>query len=315
MTATRYTAAERAYLIETYATMTGIEQARALGRSAHSVYQARQRLRRAGAVDKARSCASGWGWTPAEDDQIVTLLQDGYSVMEIAARLRRGRSATMTHINTALGGATRWRQSEIAAVRTTEEVARLFGFPNTATVRYWITRGWLQARQPRGRAGRAWRVRYITDAALQRFLRERAAWPSYRPERIRDPIWREIVMDIRAGAGGEWVRLQDYARQHHYAKSTAYAWVRTGRCQGVRMTRVYRTWYLWSADLDGWQPLDRRLPQRAPTTTMPVSGCIVTEHGQCCGRAIYADDMCTTHYQRWLRHGDPLFVRGRRIAA
>ena len=34
--------------------------------------------------------------------------------------------------------------------------------------------------------------------------------------------------------------------------------------------------------------------------------CVVVEDGKVCARSIYGNGMCSKHYQRWWKHGDPL---------
>lgn len=244
--------ADRAFLVETYTTLTAVEQARRLGQDYNAVLYQRQRLIRAGLADRQRRFYRV-PYTADDDARIVELAQQGACVRTIARQLGRSLGSLVTHIVLALGGIGRLRADELSRVRTSREVAALFGVTKR-TANKWIDRGWLPATfdravRARRQASRRGHAR-VPDAQIQAFMAKRACWPAWHPSDIADPDWQQYARDVRDAAGGRWVTIREIARASGLRHTRLYAWARKGKLDDLDVMTYDVEYLVWSADAD-----------------------------------------------------------------
>ena len=259
-----------AFIISTYDTLTAREQTRRAGVNYTRLARMRRRLLASGALDPAQRAYSR-PWSEGEDLYLASCLQLGMSVPQAAARVGRPLAGTRNHI-TRLGGTDVYRRAAGAEVRTLCDVARLFGCYKHAP-NLWMRHGWLAVRHNnakrqalglRGKPKKGYRGYYlVTDDAILAFIENRMTWPAWEAARITDPLWREYAEDQRAAANGHWVSLGELTTRYHYARSTVQGWLARGKLDGVARTSYGHMHFFWSADLDAWQPIDRRIRQEA----------------------------------------------------
>ncbi|HEX6293388.1 MAG TPA: hypothetical protein VFZ66_29675 [Herpetosiphonaceae bacterium] len=204
-------------------------------------------------------------WTPDEVQRVVDLLSAGYGMDYITATVQRSYNAIVCYLRLVQPGGVTAIRSDLLAVRSRIAVARLFGVAENR-VDTWIQAGWLKARRNRRTQGHR-RTKYlITDEAILTFLECRDAWVMWEADDITDPDWREHAREIRAAAGGRWVRTSEiptYAdRFRHYSRSGAGSWVDRGLLPSIKIQNVL---YVWSADLDRFIP-----PSLRPTANAPL---------------------------------------------
>lgn len=241
------------FVIDTAAALTTAQQAARLGMSPNAVKERRSLLRAQGRL----TTPGGAGfrpWTPQEDDDLRELIAEGLPPIAVIRRFRQRHKRTENAVRNRidrLGGLTAMRAPRaILRIWSQHEVADLFG-ASIHLPGIWIRRGWLHAdysRRRRNYERRGGPRALITDAALADFLLVRAAWPSYDPARITDPIWREVAQEARAEAGGHWVRATDLARAWGFAP-LGFARLITDCPWPLTTTMWGKANYVWSADV------------------------------------------------------------------
>jgi DNA-binding transcriptional MerR regulator len=210
-------------------------------------------------------------WTLADREQINDLVQQGRNLVQIAQALRVSEAA-LERALLRWGLTLRGLRRQEVQVRTLDGVADLLGVPRPR-VRHWVAKGWLKARRNGtknrsakqigrhgGRIGDRRHAR-INDLDIQDFLALRAAWPSWEPAAIPDPLWREEAEELRRAAGGRWVKLSELAQRWHYSPKSAPQWLRSGRWP-VEHTSWANATYIWETDgVALLRPPERRMPK------------------------------------------------------
>lgn len=248
------------FLVDTHATYTVAKQARLLRRSVASVRQKRHLLIQAGVLPEHMRAASR-PWSDDEKELLIGLIQAGTSTREVAKRLNRTVASVHGYCEVELGGVLAIRQNALASVRTRRQVAQLFGVSETVA-RRWAKKHWLWGRRNWGQREstdakrRSW---LFTDEAIQKFVHIREAWMTWDPEGITDPGWREYAQDVRAKAGGYWIKSTEAAALRHYSEQSAWRWIAE---YGLPAYFDGNTHWVWSTDLDAFvPPLER--PRKA----------------------------------------------------
>lgn len=218
------------YIRETWATMSCREQAAALGLPYGTVSNYRSLLIQAGIVH-ARDRRNHRPWTSDDIEWVETMISGGFNIRWIAGRLGRSISSVQAAVrfHSTHGSIDAIRNQSIIAVRSQRQVAALFCV-SPYRIAQWIAHGWLVARynHPRNIQPRSRRCqRLITDDAICAFLAVREAWPTYTPEQITDPDWRDRASELRTPDGYEWISTVDYARRTHYSRAAVHTRLHT----------------------------------------------------------------------------------------
>ena len=180
-------------------------------------------------------------WTPAEQDALVIMLEQGMRIEEIAHRLGRSREAIDVR-------ATRTVSRRALRPLNPEQLAPRLGI-DPHTVIWWIDQGWLRARRSAVRGRRL----YIQEDDLLAFLEDRRYWHLWLPERIADAGWREWATEMRAGV--RYLTTGEVARRLSVTNQTVWAWIRKGFLPAVRYGP---NWLVLESDLAGFVlPCDR----------------------------------------------------------
>lgn len=185
--------------------------------------------------------------------QAIDLIQAGMPMAEVASALgvrnvRALRARLYQHgiqVRAVLAApATR--------VFSADQVATLFSATGTK-VRRWVRTGTLVARRNEGESWRIPKQRklLITEQSVLDFLALRKEWPSWEVADVTDCDLQAEAARLRAAAGGQWLRLADWARAHGYTPGAAQQWVAVGLLPVLTYGRVF---YVWSTDLENWQP-------------------------------------------------------------
>lgn len=195
----------------------------------------------------------GWiGWSDDEDHTLMELLAEGMPVRKIVRRLP-GRTEKSIRTRIAHRG---YQVRGLRASRSLRGVSLLFGV-SPKQVQRWVERGWLKVyRDIKPKHARTQdvipRAHFcVSDDHLMQFLECRISWVTWDANRITDPDWQAAALDIRAGAGGEWLNVRDVAARYGYSPSVVWDWIKLGILQATRITNSY---YVWSADLNGFRP-------------------------------------------------------------
>ncbi len=268
-----WTQEERAFLVETHATLTAVEQAQALGRDYDVTCWQRQQLIRAGLITPhTRKYARIY--TPDDDARIVELVQEGRSLRAISRELKRSYPSLYTHITQDLGGLKTLRGEPTSRVWSPLELANLFGL-SRKTIQKWIQRGWIEVKRNKvGKLKHHKAPALITDEALQRFLERREHWPAWSPHTITDPDWKEHALEVRCNAGGEWVSMVAIARQCGIRLTRLYAWWRAGKLAELTTLVYGHEYFIWSTDVPKLPEIAAHLDGRH-NRTRDERGCYV----------------------------------------
>lgn len=184
-------------------------------------------------------------WTPADEDQIIRLVEHGLSYDAIARKLKRTRAAIILKAKR-LGT----RITTTNATMSAWDVARQLGIPCAKVVTAWIRRGWLQASNAGEPSRPLWR---ITWDDLSAFLEHEAHWIAWRPERIPDLALREWALELRAHEE-RMLTHAEVARRYGVSPHTVGTWIDKGWLRAVR----YGNRFIPESALSGWvTPCDR----------------------------------------------------------
>ena len=253
-----YTDDDDRYLIRTHRQLTVAQQARRMGRSAYSVKWRRAQLIARGLLAPTNRHTNRQ-WSEDEKAAVEVRLKQGANVDTIAAELRRSRRAVADCV---LRTGETFNGLRAGRVHTANAVARMFSV-GSHTPLCWIARGWLCAQRNGAYAAGAGGDWSITDAALLDFLALREGWVAWQPSQLQKPHWRAYATEHRAQAGGMWLAQSETAQRYSVTPSTVSGWYGDGRMASVATVKWHSTRYFWSADLDAWQPTDRRIRQEA----------------------------------------------------
>lgn len=237
---------EEEYLIRTYSTLTGQQQADELQRPYGIVIDRRSLLIRAGRIDPRRRKYMPL-WSKDEDAQLLELLTEGLPLARIATRLHRTCCAVTCRCRKIGGVSWLRRPKDGHQVRTIDEVAALFG-SHEGQVHYWIDAGWLAARQNRKKRGSHW---LITDAALMDLISNRLTWFAWKAERITDPDWKAHALWERERARGCWLTTGEAGQRIGISRTAVLRQIQEGRLPGTRHGQ--QRYYVWSADIKARQ--------------------------------------------------------------
>jgi transposase len=262
-----YTAEEDAFLIATVKTLRVRDQAAHLGRAPESVEYRRRVLMHRGDLDITQRARNRL-WTEDEKALVDVMLQEGASVPQIARKTKRTVEAIYRLASREQTPIDAIRDRRGARVRTAFEVGTFMGVSHHMVAR-WISYGLLDAARNNACAKRFSQQRrgaphyLITDQALMRFVEQRNTWMAWTVDRMTDADWRMYAERLRTDAGGYWMSLSEVAERYIVGYTTAVGWRLRGYMAGVTTARYGRTHYFWSADLEGWEPDDRRIDRIA----------------------------------------------------
>lgn len=245
-------------LITTNSTHSAKEQAALLGINYGMVKYYRSRLIKAGRLDPGQR-AHHRPYTREDKILVEDLVSEGMPTALIAKRIGRTPGQVEDLIRSC-GLTIRAIRQRVIAVRTLNQIAALFGVCYKAA-RKWVAMGWLKARRASKKTRHNTTVFLITDEALMAFLDIRAAWPSWDPDQMTDPVWRQEATERRRAAKGQWVRLSELALRLHYTAHAIAAWLNIGSWD-VESIR----WGYWRYV---WVP-DSGLPPCPPNQPRPV---------------------------------------------
>lgn len=204
-------------------------------------------------------------WTKEQEDLIVEMLQAGHPLRLIAKRLNRTAYAVEKRCQLMGKKVREIRSTPGNSVYSAYSAARLFGV-HVSVVLLWIEKKWLKAcrnqtLKARGEsAGRRPTPYYmIVESTIEKFMECREYWPAWSPAAIIDAGWRTYAEAVRLEASGEWLSVKDVARCFICDPHTVQCWISRGMMDSVEKIRVCNAWYFWSADINGWRPIDRRV--------------------------------------------------------
>lgn len=233
---------EDAYLIRTYPTLTGKQQADELQRPYNVVIDRRSLFIRAGRIDPHQRKFQPL-WSKDEDALLLDLITEGVPLSRIAKRMRRTFCAVVCRCRKIGGVPWLRRPKDGHQVRTIDEVAALFGVGSDQVGR-WIAATWLTGRRNSKRRGSHW---LITDSALMDFVANRLTWFAWKAERITDPDWRQHALWERERARGRWLTTQQAAQQIGISRTSVLRQIEAGKLPATRHGQ--QRYYIWSADI------------------------------------------------------------------
>lgn len=206
------------------------DQARQLGLPVTRIMATRRRLAEAGMIAR-RPSHRGPDWTIAEIDQALELVDEGYSLDEIASRVRCKRDAVKVKL-------TRLKVSHLRRdyLLNARRIAHILGLGCAKTVTRWIALGWLPGQAARPGEGCTWR---ITWDALKDFLAIPDYWMAWQPERITDLALREWAMELRKDQP-RWLSVGQVANRYCVGVHSVNDWIRKGLLTGYR----YGNWWI-----------------------------------------------------------------------
>jgi hypothetical protein len=192
-------------------------------------------------------------WTENERRVVVDMLSDGAAMWRIAREIGRSPEAIKVYAGRHLGGVRHARTRHVIRTRNSREVAALMGWSCSKKVALFIASGALPAKRRRGRWGGEW---LIDDTDLVSFLHDRRYWMAWDVGAITDDDLRQAAQAARDDAGGEWIRLSDWCKAHHYVNKTGTVWARKGYFASAVQWSTH--WYVWSAELAAFTPPNER---------------------------------------------------------
>lgn len=217
------------------------EQARRLGIPRTQLAGIRARLIREGLLVPRSS--RGRTWPPEQEQQLIDLVEQGYSYDELARRFARTREAIVLKCRR-LG----IRITTTRATLSAGDVAVVLGKRCGKSVSRWIRLGWLTARNAGTRTCPLWRVSWD---ALTTFLEQPAYWLAWDPARITDAPLREWAMELRAHEP-RYLTQGQVARRYHVTVEAVSQWLDKGWLPTHRAGRQNRL--VAESDLVGWVP-------------------------------------------------------------
>lgn len=175
--------------------------------------------------------------TPDDIARIRRLATQGLSLVGIAERVGISTDQTwrlMRREGITLGG----------DVWSLTELQRLFGVGRD-TVRIWRAREWIAPTLIKGDEAKRGIAQRVSRSDLQRFVRERDAWPTYNPALIQDDALRALALRVRELAGGEWVQLTELANRAGIVPTAVDKRLSNGWLAGWEWTRVGNWRFVW----------------------------------------------------------------------
>lgn len=161
---------------------------------------------------------NGRPWTPYDVGMLHYFVDEGYSYMRIARKLKRSRSSVAARLKRHRLG-----HKQHDDLRSASQVAAVFG----VTVNMlcgWIARGWLPARNAGNRKKPFWRIGALDILA---FLDNDETWIAWVPAQLTDPDLRAYAAELRAGPP-RWMSTSEIAHRFHVDVSTVQNWIRYG---------------------------------------------------------------------------------------
>lgn len=183
-------------------------------------------------------------WTERDRATLGTFLRIGWSDAAIGSFL--GRSESAIHIKRI-----RWNMgSRRTFMLNMSAAARALGIPCAKTIRFWIDRGYLPARDGQGAGGHA-RELWVDRLELVKFLADPEYWPLWNPDRVRDPALREFVKGRRDGKNDSYLTVGQIAERFHVVRDAPNTWIRAGLLPAKKRGN---NWIVKESDLAGFVP-------------------------------------------------------------
>lgn len=265
MSKTRLTPEQQA-LVETWTRggITPAEQARRLGLPVTRIAATRKRVLHEGQAPKTPR--QPWRtWSTKEIDQLINLVEQGYSYEQIARRMKRTEVSIKLkakrlgiHITTT------------NATLSARDVAAQLGIGCGKTVSLWIRRGWLKAKNAGAPPRVLWRISWED---LTSFMENPAHWVAWRPERIPDLALREWAQELRANEE-RLLTHTEVATRVGVGRNTVGTWLYEGELPYVR----YGNRFVPESALDDFVPPCERKAYRDPD--WPTDGWRLVARGQ-----------------------------------
>lgn len=235
-----YTAADKAFLVESYSRLSVEMQAAAINRTPGSVKCVRRQLLREGKVSPHER-AQKRAWSDDEREIIQTMLRKGAASSAIVAALP-GRTAEAYQVYMERKGGTVTGTRQRFQVYTSRQAARILGISNSTMID-WIRAKVIKAKRPAAPLS----MYRITSDWLRAFLVDRSKWPWVAPERMTDPYWRGVTLAARAEADGTWMSIADAALGYYVCFQTLYKWLERYGRDYWQIERVHRgkQTFLW----------------------------------------------------------------------
>lgn len=197
--------------------------ARRLGRPKTNLMATYRRYQRAGLIPTARS-VKGPPWTARQVNDLLNLIESGYSYEHIARRLKRSVNAIIIKAKR-LGV----RITTTNATMSARVVANTLGLRCSKIVTRWIRLGWLHARDA-GAKRPLWRISWDD---LTAFMENPDYWIAWKPECISDLALREWAMEVRSGAE-RYLTHAEVARHYCVGRDTVGQWIDKGWLRALR---------------------------------------------------------------------------------
>lgn len=168
----------------------------------------------------------GAPWDQQSNTDLLELVDAGLNDREIGAAV--GRSPKAVQIRRAL----LFRRGLRPDGLTMEQVAGALGVTRATVSRYLCSGALSGVRLGMRRGSRAESAEWRVDPeALRAFIAAPERWGRWRPERITDPYWREVVDELQPP---RLVSTGEAARRLHYTRRQVLWLVTHGRLPGVR---------------------------------------------------------------------------------
>lgn len=178
-------------------------------------------------------------WTPDEEFLVRQLFDEGYGYAHVARRLGRTEKAVLVRVKRRRLGGMRGTRGVMSAAGA----ARLLGQPpDGQTVRRWIARGWLKARQLRRGSHHYYRISW---EQLEACLANPQTWPAWEPAAITDLGTRLWAEELRASQPG-WVPIGEAARRVGVTASALNYHCNRGAVEAVQ----WGNWYIREPDVE-----------------------------------------------------------------
>ncbi len=164
-------------------------------------------------------------WTPADVWTLYDLIDAGYSYAAIGRKL--GRTTTAVTIKSKR---LRHRLLTTPSALSARQIADILGLTCSKIVARWITTYGLKARNGGTPDRPLWRVQWADLAA---WLDDPHHGMAYDPTRCTNPVWREHLIEIRAGQP-RWLTPGDVARRMGVTSGAVQQWIEKGFLPATR---------------------------------------------------------------------------------